>query len=219
MNKDVDETNESTSTAQAGESATSPLGQPGFRVDARGAAAIQVGEGNTQINYSYTRDSLWSDHVAPPPLIGISGAVESPYRGLGAFEEQDAPFFYGREVATAELMGRLDQAAKSTGLVVVSGVSGAGKSSLLRAGVLPRIRGTGLPAAPGPGRWECLLIVPTRFPLDDLAVGMAALAGTGRSRPAGWGSTRRRRTAPPPMRPAGCRTGPPGRRPRCGRPG
>ena len=162
----------------ASDVAASPLMASGFHVDVRGAGAVQIGEGNTQINYSYARESLWTDQVAPPPLIGISGAVESPYRGLGAFEERDAAFFYGREVVTAALMKRLDQAAKSSGLVVVSGVSGAGKSSLVRAGVLPRIRGTGLPAAPGPARWECLLAVPTRAPLDELAWRMAALAGT-----------------------------------------
>jgi WD40 repeat protein len=192
MNEDAEETSEFRPAGPRGESPSvkpggqaesevneaAPLGASGFRVDARGVGAVQVGEGNTQINYSYTLDSLWTDHVAPPPLVGISGVVESPYRGLGAFEERDAAFFYGRELATTELMDRLDQAAQSSGFVVVSGVSGAGKSSLLRAGVLPRIRGTGLPAAPGPGRWECLLAVPTRSPLDELAVRMAVLAGT-----------------------------------------
>ena len=58
---------------------------------------------------------------------------------------------------------------------MVSGVSGAGKSSLLRAGVLPRIRGAGL--APGSASWPCLVFTPTRVPLDELALRVAVLAG------------------------------------------
>ena len=63
------------------------------------------------------------------------------------------------------------------GLLVVSGVSGAGKSSLLRAGVLPRIRAGGLAAAPGAASWPCLVFTPTRAPLDELALRVALLAG------------------------------------------
>jgi hypothetical protein len=63
------------------------------------------------------------------------------------------------------------------GLLVVSGASGAGKSSLLRAGVLPRLRGAGLAAAPGAASWPCLVFTPGRVPLDELAVRVAVLAG------------------------------------------
>ena len=63
------------------------------------------------------------------------------------------------------------------GLLVVSGASGAGKSSLLRAGVLPRIRADGLAAAPGAASWPCVLFTPTRAPLDELALRVAPLAG------------------------------------------
>ena len=60
---------------------------------------------------------------------------------------------------------------------MVSGVSGAGKSSLLRAGVLPRIRGAGLASVPGSESWPCLLFTPGRAPLDELALRVAVLAG------------------------------------------
>ena len=63
------------------------------------------------------------------------------------------------------------------GLLVVSGASGAGKSSLLRAGVLPRIRAGGLAAAPGAASWPCVVFTPTRAPLDELALRVAPLAG------------------------------------------
>lgn len=52
--------------------------------------------------------------------------------------------------------------AAGSGLLVVSGVSGAGKSSLVRAGVLPQIRGARLAGAPGSARWPCLVFTPRR---------------------------------------------------------
>ena len=147
-----------------------------YSVDARGGVGVQVGEGNTQIIYTYNR-LTWTDGVAPPPLVSISGVVDSPYRGLSAFEEQDAAFFFGREAATTQVLERMSRLLEGTGLLVVSGVSGAGKSSLLQAGVLPRIRGAGLASAPGSASWPCLVFTPTRAPLDELALRVALLAG------------------------------------------
>ena len=148
-----------------------------YSVDARGGMGVQVGERNTQIIYTYNR-LTWTDGVAPPPLVGVSGVVDSPYRGLSAFEEQDAAFFFGREAATTQVLVRMSRLLQGAGLLVVSGVSGAGKSSLLQAGVLPRIRGAGLSSVPGSAAWPCLVFTPTRSPLDELALRVAMLAGT-----------------------------------------
>ncbi len=146
-------------------------------VDARQAQGVQVGPGNTQIIYNYS-NLTWADEGALPPLAAVSGKVDSPYRGLRAFEEQDAPFFFGREAAAADVLERMSGCLNETGLLVISGVSGAGKSSLLRAGVLPQIRGAGLRAAREAVRWPCLLLTPGPAPLDVLAVQVAHLAGT-----------------------------------------
>jgi transcriptional regulator with XRE-family HTH domain len=108
----------------------------------------------------------------PPAVTG------SPYRGLVAFGEQDAAFFFGREAATIALLERMSRLLAGVGLLVVSGASGAGKSSLLRAGVLPRIRADGLAAAPGAAWWPYVVFTPTRAPLDELALRVAPLAGT-----------------------------------------
>jgi WD40 repeat protein len=137
---------------------------------------VQVGEGNTQIIYSYNR-LTWTDGIAPPPLISVSGAVESPYRGLGAFDERDAAFFFGREDAATAVLERMSRHLEGLGLLIVSGVSGAGKSSLLRAGVLPRLRGSGLAGVPEAAAWPCLVFTPSRAPLDELAVAVASVAG------------------------------------------
>ena len=112
-------------------------------------------------------------------LAWLLGAVtDSPYRGLAAFEEHDAAFFFGREAATTHVLDRMSRCLTGAGLLVVSGVSGAGKSSLLRAGVLPRVRAEGLAAAPEAASWPCLVFTPTRAPLDELALQVAVLAGT-----------------------------------------
>ena len=108
----------------------------------------------------------------------LGEVIDSPYQGLAAFEEQDAAFFFGRETATAQVLDRMSRQLAGAGVLVVSGVSGAGKSSLLRAGVLPRIRAAGLAAAPGSASWPCLVFTPTRAPLDELALRVALLAGT-----------------------------------------
>jgi WD40 repeat protein/transcriptional regulator with XRE-family HTH domain len=105
------------------------------------------------------------------------GAVTGfPYRGLKAFQDQDAAFFFGREAATTEVLDRMSQLLGGAGSLVVSGVSGAGKSSLLRAGVLPRLQADGLPGAPGAAWWPRVVFTPTRAPLDELALRVGVLA-------------------------------------------
>lgn len=101
----------------------------------------------------------------------------SPYRGLAAFGERDAALFFGRETATAEVLDRMAAHLDGDGVVVVSGVSGAGKSSLLRAGVLPRVRDAGLPGVPGAASWPRLICVPGYDPLEELAVRIAPMIG------------------------------------------
>jgi hypothetical protein len=148
-------------------------------VDARGAMGVQVGEGNTQIIYTYNR-LTWTDGVIPPPLATVSGVIDSPYRGLSAFEERDAAFFFGREAAATQVLARMALQLDGAGLLVVSGVSGAGKSSLLRAGVLPRMRATGLLSTR-----RGVLAVPVVHP-GSCAAGRAGRAG-GRARGGGRG--------------------------------
>src|SRR5262245_26723290 len=146
-----------------------------------------------------------------------AGAVTgSPYRGLAVFEEQDAALFFGREAATAEVLDRMSRCLAGAGLLVVSGASGAGKSSLLRAGVLPWIREAGLAAAPGAAWWPCVVFTPTRAPLDELALRVALLAGTDASAvrrgltadPAGFALAARQAALAQPLAPAGDFNGP-----------
>jgi hypothetical protein len=88
-----------------------------------------------------------------------------PYRGLHFFREQDAVFFFGRDAAVNELQDKL----LSHSFVALVGASGAGKSSVVRAGLLPRLRKeTREP-------WEIVTIIPGNRPLYNLAAGFMPL--------------------------------------------
>jgi hypothetical protein len=65
-----------------------------------------------------------------------------PYPGLMAFQEKDAPVFFGRDEAIREGLDRLHNLRRYGGkaLLLVLGASGCGKSSLVRAGIVPRLR-------------------------------------------------------------------------------
>ncbi|MBV9023395.1 MAG: helix-turn-helix domain-containing protein [Streptomycetaceae bacterium] len=91
---------------------------------------------------------------------------QCPYRGLAAFESEHAGWFFGRERATAELVSRLTDRFGSGPLLLVA-PSGAGKSSLLKAGLVPALRRGALPGA-GSGRWPVAVCTPTAHPLKEL---------------------------------------------------
>lgn len=101
---------------------------------------------------------------------------DCPYPGLASFREEQARWFFGRERATRELLGRLTERIDGTGPLVVAGPSGAGKSSLLRAGLLPALRRGGFPV-PGARSWPRLLFTPTAQPDQKLADLVAGRVG------------------------------------------
>jgi WD40 repeat protein/serine/threonine protein kinase len=84
-----------------------------------------------------------------------------PFKGLASFEPVDADYFFGRERLVAELAARLVGA----GFLGIVGPSGSGKSSVLRAGLLPALAG-GVP--PGSEGWRRLLLRPGHRPLEEL---------------------------------------------------
>ncbi len=84
-----------------------------------------------------------------------------PYRGLEVFREQDAAFFRGREAFTE----RLVEAVLGRNLVAVVGPSGSGKSSLVQAGLLPKLRRQ---RPPNP-TWDAAIFTPGERPDHRLA--------------------------------------------------
>ena len=91
-----------------------------------------------------------------------------PYPGLRPFEQHEWPIFFGRERMTDEIVDRL----LGHRLLVVHGDSGCGKSSLVRAGVLPRLEQE---SARGGVRWRTCTTLPRAAPLWNLARALAAL--------------------------------------------
>ncbi|PWW22892.1 DNA-binding SARP family transcriptional activator [Geodermatophilus normandii] len=105
------------------------------------------------------------DLPAPPPAAPDGpppGAARCPYKGLAAYQAEDAPLFRGRARLVAGLVARLVDAP----LTVVSGPSGAGKSSAVRAGLVPAL---GAGALPGSSAWRPVVVTPGRCPVDVLA--------------------------------------------------
>ena len=102
--------------------------------------------------------------IAVEPRDDAAGpaAGSCPYKGLAAYQVEDAPLFYGRRRLVAGLVRRLVDAP----VLVVSGPSGAGKSSVVRAGLVPALTEDALP---GSGNWQPVIVTPGRRPVDALA--------------------------------------------------
>lgn len=103
-----------------------------------------------------------------------SVSLVNPYKGLHAFDEADAADFFGRDAVIDEVLGRVHGHGASGRLVMVVGGSGTGKSSLVRAGVLPRLRAT---ASPSSGQWLVVTMMPGSSPFKELAEGLRTIAG------------------------------------------
>jgi len=105
---------------------------------------------------------------------GVSLGV-CPFKGLAFFDRADAEYFCGRERLVADLLARLVESP----LAGILGSSGVGKSSLLRAGVLPALGAGSLPGSAG---WRQVLLRPGAHPEAELS---RALAGDGPGRALG----------------------------------
>ncbi|NWF69328.1 MAG: protein kinase [Chloroflexi bacterium] len=116
------------------------------------------------------RKALLGQSVVTPVVI----EAENPYKGLRAFEEADADEFFGRERLTARLLERLAEDEPYGHFLAIVGPSGSGKSSVVRAGLIPTLRTGGLP---GSANWFFASMVPGRDPIQQLE---AALLGVAR---------------------------------------
>ena len=105
------------------------------------------------------------------PGVGETAAQigdEPPYRGLEKFRAQDAPWFFGRESETQQIVEKF----KDEKFLAVMGASGSGKSSVVLAGLVPEIYDGKLP---GSQDWPVVIMSPTEKPLEELAVQLAPL--------------------------------------------
>ncbi|MEV5550894.1 helix-turn-helix domain-containing protein [Streptomyces sp. NPDC052309] len=104
--------------------------------------------------------------VSLPDQRGRRACERPPYRGLAPYGVEDAQRFFGRERATTALV-RLLTERLDAGPVMVVAASGTGKSSLLRAGMLPALY-RGVPAMPDAHRWPALTMAPGERPVRTL---------------------------------------------------
>lgn len=94
---------------------------------------------------------------APPSIC--------PFRGLRSFREEDEPFFCGRETFT----GILESAARKHDIIAVVGASGSGKSSVVRAGLIPRLRRN------RDCVWDVVVALPQERPFHSIAASFLPL--------------------------------------------
>jgi WD40 repeat protein/energy-coupling factor transporter ATP-binding protein EcfA2 len=91
-----------------------------------------------------------------------------PYKGLDVFEEDDAELFFGREKLVDDLVSRV----KESRTIFITGPSGSGKSSLVRAGLIHNLKNG---AIKGSERWLYETMKPGREPIKDLALAFSRL--------------------------------------------
>ena len=122
------------------------------------------------LSTAFRRSIGQTEVVIEPPQLEARPAITeiyNPYKGLHAFQETDEEDFFGREALVQQLVERLagaESGATSRFLAIV-GPSGSGKSSVVKAGLIPSLRHNALPGA---DKWFITEMVPGNNPFAEL---------------------------------------------------
>lgn len=127
-----------------------------FQNEVKGAV---VGEGNIIYNYFYSREEVKLVDSA----IAVDEYLPCPYQGLFHFGPNDAEFFFGREIFIEELY----ITTKTRNFIPVLGASGSGKSSVVFAGLVPKLEKE--------GHWQFTHFRPGSDPFHALALALVPL--------------------------------------------
>ncbi len=137
----------------------------GINIEGNVSGNIQIGH-----NTGYTAEQVSvlitqiQSTFQPKPFDG-----RCPYKGLDVFEEEDAELFFGREKLVDDLVSRV----KDSRTVFVTGPSGSGKSSLVRAGLIHALKQGDIK---GSERWLYATMKPGRDPIGELGRVVSSLA-------------------------------------------
>jgi WD40 repeat protein/DNA-binding SARP family transcriptional activator len=152
--------------------------------------SLRTTDGDAILPHVHTTDksdSTVSEDLQPPIAEATFPALseEPPYKGLQYFDEADAGLFFGREGVVSRWASRLRPTSGMRNLaptfehhlLVVVGASGSGKSSLVRAGLIPALRCSRPPEyeadpAEAKGCYAIQILTPTDHPLESLAASL-----------------------------------------------
>lgn len=115
------------------------------------------------ISDEYTTSQVSSVNPEPP---------DNPYKGLHAFQENDAADFFGRDELVERLLDRLSEVGPMTRFLALVGPSGCGKSSVVQAGLVPALRQGKLSAFKN---GYIAQITPSSHPLEELEIELQRL--------------------------------------------
>ena len=154
-----------------------PGGRPGARSTRQALAAerpllrrpCRAGPATADALAATARTALEPTAIAAPRRI----EERNPYKGLRPFTEADARDFFGREDLVRRLVARLGKAGPGSRFVAVVGASGSGKSSVVRAGLVPAIRDGALGGREDPFVVE---MFPGEHPIDELEAALLRIA-------------------------------------------
>ena len=114
-----------------------------------------------------------TDQVSPRPAAYVSSERRNPFKALSAFTEADAVDFHGRDRLVARFVALLQQPGAAGRLVAAVGPSGSGKSSVIRAGLLPILRRG---AVGGSEDWFLTTMMPGAQPFEELEAALTRIS-------------------------------------------
>jgi hypothetical protein len=140
-----------------------------LNVRSRVQAIVRARELNLIVSPAGSASSL--THIPAIPTEDFQ--PENPYKGLRAFQAADNQDFFGREKLVQKLVTRLCETGEYSRFLAVVGPSGSGKSSLVKAGLIPALwRGE----VPGSEKWFVVEMLPGSHPLDELEIALMRIA-------------------------------------------